>query len=353
MAEFKLKELEIIKDCMHWFMSWFNNNLIVPLHTESNYLPVEIKRVQTQINEANDMLNIITANSSASSYEIDNTHMPVIKQAILYTRKRKATMDEKRKEHIQDSELIQLIQKEMEPIDALTQQDWFIKTRQLIIPRLTSFLSLQRAIQVISQSEPGVVLSDTIYDEKFHILRAPELFLKDVNYFRQQCILRDTALAVAFIDIDKFKDFNSQYTNECVDRNILPRFMETIESHVFGRGFGYRQGGDEYLILLPSVSTDNAIELLDELRIKLSSLSYTGVDRKTTVSIGLVHVDQDCFLTDREIREKANMASVYAKDPKSGLIGRNCIATYKGLQFRENDLCVVRPSPEASGVKET
>lgn len=36
-----------------------------------------------------------------------------------------------------------------------------------------------------------------------------------------------------------------------VDRKILPRFMRTIEAHVFARGFAYRFGGDEYVLLIP------------------------------------------------------------------------------------------------------
>src|SRR5207247_1311212 len=125
------------------------------------------------------------------------------------------------------------------------------------------------------------------YDEKFHMLQSPALFLPDLRYFRAKCELRDRPLAVAFLDIDGFKKFNEVHTETKVDRNLLPRFTQALEAHVYHHGYAYRQGGDEYLVLLPSLSKEFAIAFLDELRLKLASLKYPEIDGSTTVSIGL------------------------------------------------------------------
>src|SRR5262249_58025263 len=122
------------------------------------------------------------------------------------------------------------------------------------------------------------------YEEKFHILQAPQLFLSEVGYFRVKCEDRESPLAIAFVDIDDFKSLNSRHTETKVDRNLLPRFMQTVEAHVFHHGYAYRQGGDEYLILLPSLSGPMSISFLDELRCKLADLSYPDIPEKTTVS---------------------------------------------------------------------
>ena len=64
-----------------------------------------------------------------------------------------------------------------------------------------------------------------------------------------------TLLAVAFLDIDDFKRFNSDYGETKVDRNLLTRFMQVLEAHVYHHGFAYRQGGKEV--------TDSAAKLVE------------------------------------------------------------------------------------------
>ena len=114
--------------------------------------------------------------------------------------------------------------------------------------------------------------------------------------------------------------------------------MRTVEAHVYWHGYAYRQGGDEYLILLPNFSKEIAISFLDELRLKVSKVAYQGIQEKTTVSTGLCVADPDCFLTNRELQEKANIAKEHAKRE-----GKNRIATYSGDNFERNELCIVRP----------
>ena len=89
--------------------------------------------------------------------------------------------------------------------------------------------------------------------------------------------------------------------------------MQAIEAHVFHHGYAYRQGGDEYLTLLPSMSAPLAVAFVDELRRKLADLAYPDIAEKTTASIGLCIVDSDCPLTDRELLDRANRAKQFAK----------------------------------------
>ena len=212
---------------------------------------------------------------------------------------------------------------------------WFEQIQTLRLPRLKDFLPVQF---IEAAAVHQISLLPRQHDEKFHILQAPSLFLPDLAYFRAKCEDRETPLAIAFLDIDHFKQFNTNHTETKIDRNLLPRFMQTIEAHVFHHGYGYRQGGDEYLILVPSLSRPLAIALLDELRCKLADLEYPDIKERTTVSIGLCIVEPDCPLTDRELRDCASQAKKFAKDR-----GRNCIATYKGLRFVQPELEVVRP----------
>ena len=123
-----------------------------------------------------------------------------------------------------------------------------------------------------------------------------------------------------------------------MDRNLLPRFLQTVEAHLYHHGYAYQEGGDEVMILVPSLSRRLSIDFFDELRCKLADLKYQDIQEQTTVSIGLCIVDADCSLTDRELRDRASLAKKFAKDN-----GRNCIATYKGTRLIQQELGVVTP----------
>jgi diguanylate cyclase (GGDEF)-like protein len=328
---------------MHWQNVWFSSNLLTPVRNECYYTAEEIDQANLQITVARD--HLASFSQRTDSVDLDDTHLPVYKQAVIVGRRHVATSIKLRGQNVHHGGIKSALQKELEPYDRLIEQEWFQNTPSMVVPRLTAFISLQRAEMLLMQSEPATALSPRVYDEKFHILQAPDLFQKDLHYFGSQCDLRGSFVAAAFIDIDDLKTrFNSPYGNDRIDRDVLPRFMETIESHVFGRGYGYRQGGDEYLVLLPSVPFDGAIRTLDELRQKVAGLEYVNISERTTVSIGLCHVGQGCFLTDKEVRERATQASAHAKQPENDRPGKNCIATYGGSRFRSQDLYVATPA---------
>lgn len=52
---------------------------------------------------------------------------------------------------------------------------------------------------------------------------------------------------------------------------------------------------------------------------------------RTTVSIGVCCVPQDCWFTDREILKSADLAKNYAKSK-----GKNCIAKYRDDSFQDD-----------------
>jgi GGDEF domain-containing protein len=114
---------------------------------------------------------------------------------------------------------------------------------------------------------------------------------------------------------------------------------KTIEGHVYHHGFAYRQGGDEYLMLVPSLSRALAILFVDELRCKLAALTYPDIPELTTVSVGLCIVEPDSPLTDRELLDRANSAKKFAKSH-----GKNCIATYKDSRLWSADLEIIKKS---------
>jgi diguanylate cyclase (GGDEF)-like protein len=217
-------------------------------------------------------------------------------------------------------------------------QYWFENWPTERMLRLTDFLSLRAATDTLGDA---LILPERQFDEKFGILQAPSLLQRDLAYYRRQCELRESSLAVAYLDIDHFKEnFNTPYGETVIDRNVLPRFMMCIEAFVFGRGHAYRYGGDEYAVLLLGFGQKAAEDALDELRLRLERLKYQGVDANTTVSIGLCVDDPDCYLTNVEIVKRAEEAKNVAKKE-----GRNRIAVYL-ISHSRPSMSVVRSSDD-------
>ena len=268
--------------------------------------------------------------------EIPEDLIPCLKLALVIYRRSEGSSIDKLKARTNNPDLLQELEKTIVSLDVLLQEPWFAAVSPMKMPRIADLLSIQ---DIESSRHASAPLLDREYDENFHILQAPKLFLEDLNHYRRQCEERGTPVVAAYIDIDDFKaKFNSPYGETQIDRRVLTIFMQALEGHVFHHGFAYRQHGDEYLLVLPNLSRDLAINFLDALRLKLSKLEYRDIVEKTTVSIGFCCVDPDSHLTDREIEELANNAKNFAKDH-----GKNRIATYKGTSFETSELHVVSP----------
>src|SRR5262249_25660903 len=164
------------------------------------------------------------------------------------------------------------------------ESEWFGAAVAQRVPQLTDFLSIRNAEAALVDP---LVLSPREFDEKFHILEAPSLFLPDLAYYRRRCRFRDAPVAVAFLDIDEFKEFNTHLGETKVDIELLAPLMETIESHVFAHGHAYRFGGDEYMLTLPNMPRGWAIDFVRALQARVRERPYRSVHRPPTFSAGV------------------------------------------------------------------
>lgn len=290
------------------------------------------REIQALYDSCRSLEQVIADDRSQGGISISDDFGPLIKLALLTARRPVASGIEIAKRNTLNTDIIDSLDARLEPFDELMNQDWFISTDSLRRPQLTDFLTLGQA-ELIFQERAK--LPERTYDEKFHILQAPALMLHDLTYYRDCCERRGTSVALAYLDIDRFKEFNTKYGETTVDRFLLPRFMAELEAFVFGRGFAYRYGGDEYVVLLPSLDLRSAIDTLNELRTRLSKLRFHAIEDGVTVSIGLCALDPQCFLTGSEAEQRAERAKNFAKRE-----GKNRLATYTSPLFREEDLHV-------------
>jgi diguanylate cyclase (GGDEF)-like protein len=146
--------------------------------------------------------------------------------------------------------------------------------------------------------------------------------------------------AVAMIDVDHFKSFNDTYGHDTGDQ-----VLKLVASHidqVGGGGLAYRYGGEEFTVLFPGKSVEDALPYLDALRedIEAYRMALRGGERRrkgkrskrqrggwrgkdtvaVTVSIGVAE-SNDRLGTPQAVIEAADRALYRAKEK-----GRNRVS---------------------------
>ncbi len=245
--------------------------------------------------------------------------------ALLEWRKEKASNLEAAYAKLVDRSVVRDLQHELDVLTGLVSEAWVQATQPAELPQLVDILSLEIAEAELRTPWEAM---ERVYDEKFHTLQAPQLLAVDLSYYRSGCSIRRRSVGLAFVDIDDFKRFNTQYGEGIVDIIVLPVFMRAVEATVFGRGLAYRQGGDEYVLCIPNVDASDIRLLFDRVRTTVSNLRYDGIEDATTVSIGYVLLAPNSPTTNAEALSKAAEAKQQAKDA-----GKNRIAGFEREPF--------------------
>jgi diguanylate cyclase (GGDEF)-like protein len=151
---------------------------------------------------------------------------------------------------------------------------------------LIDHISILDHIGALSNESQGpTVMPTRRKQDKFGILDV-RTFHYDEDYRRGIGLL---GVAVVYFDLDHFKAINTRFTEPVVDRELLTELNKLVADLVESRGFGYAEGGDEFVILLPNTSLKIAEifvrELLDTLRVR--TFVVQGNEVKVTASAGV------------------------------------------------------------------
>lgn len=107
----------------------------------------------------------------------------------------------------------------------------------------------------------------------------------------QDLIESETPFSIALIDIDNFKVVNDTYGHHVGDQ-VLQFLTVHLLSNSRIQDVCYRYGGEEFVIVLPETSTEDAWVLVDQIRKKLSEInSPTG--SPITISAGISSFPQN------------------------------------------------------------
>ena len=110
----------------------------------------------------------------------------------------------------------------------------------------------------------------------------------------------ETDLTAIMLDIDHFKPINDTYGHDVGDK-ILVKLVELVKQCIRETDIFSRWGGEEFMILLPLTSLDDAARLAERIRVKVMK-SYFEVVGPITCSFGvseLLPEDTDETFTKR------------------------------------------------------
>jgi diguanylate cyclase len=164
---------------------------------------------------------------------------------------------------------------------------------------------------------------------ELHNRRALNEKLKDLfsNY-----IDHGMPFSIIMLDIDHFKKFNDTYGHKVGD-DVLKLIAKTLCETIKGSDFPARFGGEEFTVLLPDTSLDNACIVADHIRKNVCGRTLTLVRAGSgsceelgniTVSLGVAEIRQHDTVDD--VMERSDKALYLAKNS-----GRNMYKSEKEL----------------------
>src|SRR6266567_5761047 len=115
--------------------------------------------------------------------------------------------------------------------------------------------------------------------------------------------------SLVFMDLDRFKNVNDAY-GHLVGSKVLGRIGELIQGHLRVIDSAFRYGGDEFVLLLPQTSKQNALVVVRRLKGALKSsvlLTADGLHVRMTASYGIAGFSADGS-TAQELLRAADQA---------------------------------------------
>ena len=149
-----------------------------------------------------------------------------------------------------------------------------------------------------------------------------------------RAVRTQSPLAIAMVDIDKFKAINDTYGHLAGDQ-VLKEIANTLNTMLRDYDLAGRFGGEEFSLLLPQTRAVDAFRIAERVRAGIAGLSIiapgaTGGERvHVTVSIGVAALDSGSKRTLSELVAAADAALYRAK--AGGRDQVQMISTTRGL----------------------
>ena len=162
-----------------------------------------------------------------------------------------------------------------------------------------SLLTLVIALPLVTLLQRSLrhaqLLRDSRTDSKTRLLNAAT-WEREATAEVGRAVRTRTPLAVAMLDIDRFKAINDTYGHLLGDQ-VIKEIAHTLNTLLRDYDLAGRFGGEEFSLLLPQTRAVDAFRIAERIRSAISGLSIiapgaTGGERvHVTVSIGVAALD--------------------------------------------------------------
>jgi len=149
-------------------------------------------------------------------------------------------------------------------------------------------------------------------DELTGLLNRRAIVRKAVEFLSRARESKGT-LIIGLVDLDHFKSINDRFGHAVGDQ-LLQRFAAALRTSLHSREVFGRYGGEEFLVLFPDTTLDQARQAAERLRISLREqrLRVDEQDVTVTLSLGLASYETGDVLFD-QVARRADIALYVAK----------------------------------------
>lgn len=140
-----------------------------------------------------------------------------------------------------------------------------------------------------------------------------------------------TCLACLLLDVDVFKRINDSFGHPAGDR-VLREMARRVESQVRASDVAARYGGDEFAILLPATTLNDALTLAERIRAAVCAAPISmeeGQAITVTISIGAATASPGARATDFQILADTLLGQADAELYRAKEGGRNCVRGHR------------------------
>jgi diguanylate cyclase (GGDEF)-like protein len=206
-------------------------------------------------------------------------------------------------------------------------------TLGLVISALTLIIALPLATLLQRSFRHAQLLNEARADSKTGLLNAAT-WEREAGGEVARAVRTGTPLAVALLDLDRFKVINDTY-GHLVGDQVLRQIASTMTEVLRDYDLAGRFGGEEFVMLLPQTRAVDALRIAERVRAHISQLPIYaggGADAErvpVTVSIGVAALDAGSRRELTELLAAADAALYRAK--ASGRDQVQMISTSRGL----------------------
>jgi diguanylate cyclase (GGDEF)-like protein len=224
---------------------------------------------------------------------------------------------------INQGQTIGLLHIQQRQEEAFPVQDEFLAVQtdlpdEKLVATFTDHIALALANQRLKQELRHLAIRDPLtglYNRRY----MEESLVREIHRARR----RSTSLGILMLDIDHFKNFNDAHGHESGDL-LLKMLGNFLKDSIRSDDIPCRYGGEEFTLILPEISMENArarAETIREGAARLRVHCQGVLLEQVTLSIGIALFPQDGSTWEVLLRH-ADKALYLAKE-----LGRNQVAT--------------------------